>query len=80
MVEPGKLARLIVPLKQLQELTGNTGKLTQAYLKLDDPANTEKVITSLKAKMKDYQIYSIEEFTSLVLHPEHSRACRRSST
>jgi putative ABC transport system permease protein len=65
VVEPGKLARLIVPLRTLQELTGNTGKLTQAYLKLDDPANTQKVIDSLKAQLKDYQIYSIEEFTSL---------------
>ncbi len=65
VVEPGKLARLVVDLDQLQELTGNTGKLTQAFIKLDDPANTEKVIASLKAQLKDYQIYSIEEFTSL---------------
>lgn len=65
VAEPGKLSRLIVPLKRLQELTGNTGKLTSAYLKLDDSANTEKVITSLEARLKDYQIYSIEEFTSL---------------
>lgn len=65
VVEPGKLARLIVPLRQLQELTGNTGKLTQAFIKLDDPANTEKVIASLKAQLKDYQVYSIQEFTSL---------------
>ena len=65
VVEPGKLARLIVPIKRLQELTGNTGKLTSAYLKLDDPANTEKVIASLEAQLTDYQIYSIEEFTSM---------------
>lgn len=65
VVEPGKLARLIVPLTELQRLTGNTGKLTQAYVKLDNPANTSKVIASLKAKLKGYQIYSIEEFTSL---------------
>jgi len=65
VVEPGKLARLIVPLDQLQELTAATGKLTQAYLKLDDPANTDKVIASLKKQLKDYNIYSIEEFTSM---------------
>ena len=65
VVEPGKLARLIVPLRTLQDLTGNTGKLSQAYVKLDDPKNTEKVIAELKQKLKDYQIYSIEEFTSL---------------
>jgi len=65
VVEPGKLARLIVPLKRLQELTGATGKLTQVFIKLDDPANTDKVIASLKQKLPDYQIYSIDEFTSL---------------
>jgi putative ABC transport system permease protein len=65
VVEPGKLARIIVPLTTLQNLTGNTGKLTQAYLKLDNPENTEKVIASLKEQLADYQIYSIEEFTSL---------------
>lgn len=65
IVEPGKMARLIVPLKRLQELTGSEGRLSQVYLQLDDPANTEKVIASLKAQLKDYQIYSIEEFTSL---------------
>jgi putative ABC transport system permease protein len=65
IAEEGKLTRMIVPLDQLQELTSATGKLTQAYVKLDDPANTDKVIASLKAQLKDYQIYSIEEFTSL---------------
>ncbi|MCW5981070.1 MAG: ABC transporter permease [Bryobacteraceae bacterium] len=65
VMEAGKLARLIVPLRTLQDLTGNTGKLTQAYLKLDDPQNTDKVVANLKEKLKDYQIYSIEEFTSL---------------
>ena len=65
VVDPGKLARLIVPLDQLQDLTAATGKLTQAYLKLDDPANTDKVIASLKKQLKDYNIYSIEEFTSM---------------
>ena len=65
VVEPGKLARMIVPLARLQELTGATGRLTQVYLKLDDPDNTGRVIASLKAELPDYQIYSIEEFTSL---------------
>ena len=46
---------MIVPLDQLQELTSATGKLTQAYVKLDDPANTDKVIASLKTQLTDYQ-------------------------
>ncbi len=65
VVEPGKSARIIVPLKELQELAGATGKLSQAYLKLDDPKNTDVVIANLKKKLKGYKIYSIEEFVSL---------------
>lgn len=65
VVEPGKLARLMVQLKVLQDLTGNTGKLTQIFLKLGRPENTQRVIDALKTQLPDYQIYSIEEFTSL---------------
>ncbi len=65
IVEPGKLARLIVPLDVLQELTANTGKLSQIFVKLDRPEELQPVIASLKAQLPNYQIYSIEEFTSL---------------
>jgi len=65
VVEPGKLARLIVPLDRLQELTANSGKLSQIFVKLDRPENLPPVIASLKAQLPNYQIYSIEEFTSL---------------
>jgi putative ABC transport system permease protein len=65
VVESGKMARLVVDLRVLQDLTSNTGKLTQAFVKLDDPANTDMVIRRLKSELKGYQIYSIEEFTSL---------------
>jgi putative ABC transport system permease protein len=49
----------------LQELTSNTGKISQVYLKLDDPKNTGAVIDALKAKLEDYPICSMDEFTSL---------------
>jgi putative ABC transport system permease protein len=65
VIEGGKLARIVLPLHRLQELTGNTGKFSQVYLKLDDPANTPAVIEALKAKFVDYQIYSVEELASL---------------
>jgi putative ABC transport system permease protein len=61
----GKLARIVFPIEVLQDLTSNAGKLSQIYLKLDDPKNTNTVIESLKADMPEYQIYSMEEFTSL---------------
>lgn len=65
VVEAGKLGRLFVPRDTLQELTGNTGKLSQVLLKLDDSKLTDQVVASLKKELPDYQIYSIAEFTSL---------------
>lgn len=66
IVEPGKLARIVLPLHILQDLTANSGKLSQIYLKLDDPANIPAVIASLRAKLEGYPIYSMEELTSLI--------------
>jgi len=65
IAEPGKLARLVIPLRTLQDLTGNTGKLSQIFLKLRDPSHVDAVVTALKRQLPGYQIYSIEEFTSL---------------
>ena len=66
VVEEGKLARIILPIHVLQDLTANTGKLSQIYLKLDDEKNIPQVIASLKAKLENYPIYSMEELTSLI--------------
>ena len=46
--ESGKLSHIVLPLEVLQDLQGNTGRVSQVYLKLDDPANTDAVIASLK--------------------------------
>jgi len=66
IVEPGKMARLILPLDVVQDLTGTAGKLTLIYVQLDDPALTYEVIADLEALMgtKDYRMYSVEEFAS----------------
>ncbi len=63
--EQGKLARLVVPLSVLQDLTSNTGKLSQIYVKVDNPANIDAVIAELQSTLKDYQIYSVDQFASL---------------
>jgi len=65
IVEPGKLARLVIPRATLQDLAGATGKLSQVFLKLDDPANTNRVLAALKEKLPDYPMYSMEELTTL---------------
>ncbi len=63
--EPGMLTRVVVPLNVLQDLTANSGKVTIIYAKLDDPRQTADVIAGLRARLKDYQIYSMDEYTSL---------------
>jgi putative ABC transport system permease protein len=65
IVEPGKMNRLVVPIKTLQDLTGNTGKLSQILIKLDDPDIVDEVIAQFKKTFPEHQIYSVEEFTSL---------------
>jgi putative ABC transport system permease protein len=65
VVEGGKLSHLIMDKRELQELTGNTGKISQVFLKVDDPANIPGVIARLKQLLPEYPIYSMEEFTSL---------------
>jgi len=63
--EPGMLTRVVVPLDSLQDLTANSGKVTMIYVKLKDPAKTQAVIAELRGILRDYRIYSMEEYTSL---------------
>lgn len=65
VVEPGKLARLVVPLRTLQDLTGNTGKVSQVFVKSDTQGDIPAVEAQLKKLLPDYNIYTMEEFTSL---------------
>jgi putative ABC transport system permease protein len=63
VVEPGKLAHLFVPMRQLQDLISSTNKVSQIYIKLDDPRNTPMVMDQLRAKF-DYPVYSIKDLAS----------------
>jgi putative ABC transport system permease protein len=63
--EPGMLARAVVPLDTLQDLTANTGKISVAYVKVDEPANISPVIAALSEKLKDYKVYSMEDYVTL---------------
>jgi putative ABC transport system permease protein len=65
IIEGGKLAHIVFPLGVLQEKTSNVGKVSQIYLKLDDPAHTAAVVAGLKEQLPDYPVYSMAEFTSL---------------
>ncbi|MDQ6706099.1 MAG: ABC transporter permease, partial [Acidobacteriota bacterium] len=66
IVEPGKLAHIFLPIQVLQDLTSNTGKVSQIYLKVDDPKNIPAVISSLKQLLEGYPIYPMSELASLV--------------
>ena len=64
--ESGKLARICVKLGVLQTLTGNPGHLSQIFIKVDDPSKAQAIVDQLRAKFKGYQIYTMEEFTSML--------------
>lgn len=64
VVEPGKLSRMFVPLTTLQDVLSTPGKISQAFLKLDNPANTAAVIAALKSELPEYKIYSMAELVS----------------
>jgi putative ABC transport system permease protein len=64
--ESGKLTRIAVRLKVLQAITGNSGHLSQIYVKVDDPGRVQAVVDELRKKMPTYPIYTMEEFTSLL--------------
>ncbi|HTF63749.1 MAG TPA: FtsX-like permease family protein [Edaphobacter sp.] len=64
--EPGKLARICVKLTALQNFTGNPHRLSQVYLRLDDPNTAQSVVDSLRAKYPGYPIFTMEYFTSML--------------
>ena len=64
--ESGKLSHICARLSVLQTLTGNSGRLSQIYLKVDDPTGARLVVDQLRNTMPGYFIYTMEEFTSLL--------------
>ncbi len=66
VVEGGKLAHLAAPIGTLQDLTSNTGHVSQIFVKADRPANVPAVLEELKTLLPGYNIYTMEEFTSLL--------------
>ncbi|HKR83285.1 MAG TPA: FtsX-like permease family protein, partial [Terriglobales bacterium] len=64
--ESGKLSHICARLNVLQALTGNPGRLSQIYLKVDDPTRVHSIVEQLRGRMPGYLIYTMEEFTSLL--------------
>ncbi len=66
VVEPGKLAHIFLPIKVVQDFDDTTGRVAQIYLKLDDPANTNTVIDSIKDLLPGYWVHSVDDMVSLI--------------
>jgi putative ABC transport system permease protein len=64
VVEPGKLSHMFIQLPILQNLMGSTGKVSQIYLKLDDPKNIQQVVGQFKSKYDGYPVYSMKDLES----------------
>ncbi|MEO8098341.1 MAG: FtsX-like permease family protein [Acidobacteriota bacterium] len=65
VVEEGKLSATFADIAALQDIFGETGKISYVYVKLDDPKNTDAMKATLQQKFDTYKIYSMEEFTAL---------------
>jgi putative ABC transport system permease protein len=52
IVEGGMLARFVVPIKTLQDITGNTNRISQILVKVDDPALTDQVVSQLNSTLQ----------------------------
>jgi putative ABC transport system permease protein len=65
IMQGGVLGRLIVPLTTLQNLTSNSGKVSQIFVKLDNPALTDQEVKSLDQLLKgNMKAISMEAFLS----------------
>lgn len=65
IVEEGKLSATFADIGALQDIFGESGKISMVYVKVDDPANINTVIAALQARLEEYKVYSMEEFTAL---------------
>jgi putative ABC transport system permease protein len=70
VVQHGKLARIYMPLRTMQELLGTGEKASIFFLKLDNSTNevVPQVMSSIKAipGMQTYRVYSMQEWISLL--------------
>jgi putative ABC transport system permease protein len=65
IIEGGVLSHLIVQLPELQELTGNAGRVSQILVKLDNTALTNQEVTHLNELLKgSLKAISVQDLTS----------------
>ena len=64
--ESGKLARICVKLQGVAGPDGKSGPSESDLIKVDNPSEAQAVVDALRAKYHGYQIYTMEEFTSML--------------
>ncbi|MGH9697723.1 MAG: ABC transporter permease, partial [Bryobacteraceae bacterium] len=66
IVQGGMLARFIVPLTTLQELTSNTHRISQILVKLDNPALADREVAEFNRQLKgNLRAISMADLVSL---------------
>lgn len=65
VVDSGKMSRMFADIQTLQDIYSAPGRISVVWVKADDPANITAVQTELKAILKDYHVYTMDEITSL---------------
>ncbi|MBI1939900.1 MAG: ABC transporter permease [Acidobacteria bacterium] len=66
IVEHGKGARLFIPLKTTEELSGAYDKASIFFVKCSDPAYADQVIADIHKLLPRYQVLSVREYMSLM--------------
>jgi putative ABC transport system permease protein len=66
IVEPGKGARIFLPIDTLQDLMGAVNKTSLFYIKAINPGETDAIIQRIQAipELRDYSMVSIKEYLS----------------
>jgi len=68
IVAHGKGARLYVPLRTMQDLSGAPDRATVFYVKADDPRYADAIVRDIKniPHMETYNVYSMREWLSMM--------------
>ncbi|MDA1314622.1 MAG: ABC transporter permease [Acidobacteria bacterium] len=65
VVETGKMSRIFIPIKTMQELLGWEGKFSQVFIKLRNREDTPRIVKEISGLLPANPVYDIEEFLSL---------------
>ncbi len=65
IIREGMLMRVAFPLPVVQDMDSADHKVTQIYVRLDDPANLDSTINSLQALLPNYKIDNMADYIAM---------------